>query len=553
MKIFTCLDFLGTKPSLLINNQNSCKSNLGGVLSICVSVCLFIGVLYFLNILFFRLNYVISQSEEYFPNSYSDWDNLEASIILLDKLGLEFEDQDRIYGVTAMLYNYVPVFNKDNSTSMEFKFKPVALEKCQKEKSFLGDEKLWDTEKYIEKSWCTVQGQNLNISKPFGYENYTTMMFWVHRCINSTKKNDCLPSDIIENKLMNANLAIRFKNYYFDHKQQNDIGIPYVMGDVPAASSTIYKRLRYTMKQVEYETDDGVLLPTSNIQNYLIFDGFRETVDFRKDPVIPGSMMTISFDMHILKQKIKKSYYKLQNMLADLGGLFKAVIAVTTLLNSYFCNKIYYNSIIEDNIESLVEAKTISRNLSKAKNLKINFDPGQHGVSHFVNSQQMINLNISKSNIVIFKNKEETIKNKIVSSSNNLSNKKEDKSKMYEEGCYKLNLLQMILPVAFFSNSSKNKKFLIMHYRLRSLIDRQFDVINLFKKLNSVDKISLMLTGEENREVINNCINPLFYQGLGQNSKSFQISQNNKFIEARNIIFDRITNYVMNPEETPMA
>jgi hypothetical protein len=152
MKIFTCLDFLGTKPSLLINNQNSCKSNLGGVLSICVSVCLFIGALYFLNILFFRLNYVISQSEEYFPNSHADWDNLETSIILLDKLGLEFEDQDRIYGVTAMLYKYVPVFNKDNSTSMEFKFKQVALEKCQKEKSFLGDEKLWDTEKYIEKS-----------------------------------------------------------------------------------------------------------------------------------------------------------------------------------------------------------------------------------------------------------------------------------------------------------------------------------------------------------------------------------------------------------------
>jgi hypothetical protein len=553
MKIFKCLDFLGTKPSLLINNHRSCKSNLGGILSICVSMCLLIGVIYFLNILFFRLNYVVSQSEDYFPESNANWDKLEASIILLDKLGLDFEDQDRIYGVTAMLYKYVPIINPDNTTTMEFKFKQVALEKCQVEKIFLEDTELWKREKYIEKSWCTVPGQNLNISKPYGHENYSTMMFWVHRCINTTKKNDCLPSDVIDKKLMNTNVAIRFKNFYFDHKRFDNIGIPYVMGDVPVASSTVYKRVRYTIKQVEYEIDDGLFFFTSKIQNYFIFDGLRETVDFRNDPIIPGSMITISFDMHILKQNIKKSYYKCQNMLADLGGLFKAVIALTTFLNSYFCNKIYYNKLIEENIESLLEPQ--QNNLSKAKNLKSNLDPEQHGISNFVNSQQMINFNISKSNIIIFKNKEETIKNKIISTPNNLSKIRENKSMMYEKGCYKLNFFQMILPIIFFANSSRNKKFLKMHFRLRSYIDRQLDVINLFKKLNCVDKISLMLTGQENREVINSCINPFFFDGSGTNNKLSYVNNNsnNKFLEVRNLIFDRITNYVMNPEETPLA
>ena len=177
MGIIESLDFLGTKPTLLINRKPSCKSKLGGILSISVTLILFTGSIYFLNLLFFRLNFVISQSEEYLLNSRAHWEDLEVSLILLDKLGMDFAQQDRLYGVTSMLWKYVPVINEDNSVTMKMDILPVKLEKCNVMRHFPNNIDLWKGEKFIEKSYCIVPNQMLNISMPYGYANYTTMMF----------------------------------------------------------------------------------------------------------------------------------------------------------------------------------------------------------------------------------------------------------------------------------------------------------------------------------------------------------------------------------------
>jgi uncharacterized protein YqgQ len=50
-------------------------------------------------------------------------------------------------------------------------------------------------------------------------------------------------------------------------------------------------------------------------------------------------------------------------MLADLGGLYKAVLTIVTFFNCYFSDRLYLNEIIERNISSMSEKSNNKTNI----------------------------------------------------------------------------------------------------------------------------------------------------------------------------------------------
>jgi hypothetical protein len=505
MKILQAMDYLGTSPNFLVEGSTSMKSVIGGVLSIITTLIIVAGSSYFVNLLLSRSSFNVIQSEEFFPNAFKSWENEELSILVVSKLLDEIPQADRIFSVTGTWW-----VSKQNNTGEGLGYflemYDVKLEQCNISRHFKHSE-LWRDQKLINVSKCLAPDQKFNSSKPFGADSYTGIVLWVHRCHNSTEKKDCLPEEEIEKALENVFVLVRFKDYYFDHKLTGDTSVPYVYSESEQASSTVYKRKWYNFRNVDYTVDEGYVLPSSTVYESTNLAETKSSVDLRVSTTIPGSFAVISFNMYNLKQKFQKTYYKCQNMLADLGGLFKGILVIASLMNYYFSQKLYMRSIIFSNSNSLVLDESLInliRPLPSTHNKNTIFI---NQATHNAVSQDVSKLNIQKK----VESQMEIIKfDKFRFSLSNLKDNIERNRKppFFEKTKdLEFTLTQILFPCLCFYSKSFHPQ-IIDYSRLSKIIDNQLEISQIVKRLNNIDVIKYILEGHPNSCLIDNCFNP---------------------------------------------
>jgi hypothetical protein len=182
-------DYLGTKPSFYINGERSYKTTLGGTISFMLTLCIIAGFCYFLNLLLSKDSFTVETSENYYPDSFADWSKIDLTIFLVDKLGMPYPEQDRLFGVTSMLWKYEQNITDAKNLGRGLKMIPVKTEICNLTNFW--DPTLWVNSKTLNISYCVAPDQKLNITKTSGVPNSSVMLFWVHRCKNTTTKSNC--------------------------------------------------------------------------------------------------------------------------------------------------------------------------------------------------------------------------------------------------------------------------------------------------------------------------------------------------------------------------
>jgi hypothetical protein len=524
MKWIVYLDFLGTKPTLNVKGKTGYQTIFGGTLSIMVFVLLITGAVYFINQLLSKTNFNVIQSEEFSPNGFMDWTNTEFAITVVDRFGQQIPDAERIYSIQALWYKYDEVKNS-NIFAMETKIELFNMEYCDLNKHFSNSTNLWKDEKFLSTSFCIPRDLTLNTSKTYGSTGNKGVALWLTRCSNSSIKNDCYSKEEIEYRLENVIVMTRFRNYYFDHKVNGDTGIPYIYTHTPSVSSTVYIRFWYDMQNIEYVTDDSLFLSSSTERQYSILGELKQTTDLTKDTLIPGTFATLLFNMHPMKKNVKKNYYKFQNMLADLGGLFKGVLTIASVINMYFSDKLFYNFIINQNSYSLFEQNLNQPEKNQEiKNKIYEKTTPNNNSSGFIlkeeNSkiEQNLNNNYVNYDVKNFKNQEEVSQSKLskfpivklkVEASPSSDSKKNYSARIFKDN-FKLGYDELIFPSWCLSKDSKAKKNLNIHNRLSNLIKNQFDMSSIFSRLCNIDKLEYIICGED-LFLFRTMFNPNFY------------------------------------------
>jgi hypothetical protein len=561
MNCVELIDFLGKKPTLLVAGNSSNKTRFGGMLSILVFFLLILGSAYFLNILFSRQNYTVVDSEEFNSTQFMDFSDFQVSMAVGDSFGMPLEDEDRVYGVMGMWYTYVPKFNMTTGKiTMETLYHPIYMEKCNLEKHFPNSTDLWKEEQNIDKSYCMIPGQMANISKNVGSPNYKQMNFWFYKCQNNSLigKIDCLPQDQIDQKFDNNFLALRFKNYYFDHTNVVSPAQPYIHMEAISISSFLFKQMLIQMKNVDYFSDEAYLSVNPTLTTYNIFKSQKETADKRIENRVPGAFTLIAFNMGFLKQSINRKYYKVQNMLADLGGLLKALITIAFNINLYFSDKTFYNKIIDANINSLY-IKSIKKSLllefvggegkkrgstypvsamadqkdEKNKNETFNIDSEKGSPKKFMNNKTFVS-EIGQPSERVPVRDDMTLKSELRNSYtknvelskcsetekpkenqlNNLPNTvqlKRNSSVTYN--AFKIDFAGYLFPQFCFKKNSRIDRQLQLHSKFSKIINEQLDILTVTKKFHIIDKINYVISGDKYKTLLDTTINPYLYQG----------------------------------------
>lgn len=614
MKFIEFIDFLGKKPTLLISKQPSHKSLLGGVLSLFTLTAIIFGIGYFAYILFSRESFNLVQNEKLDLIQSMSISETPISANIIDQFGNLIEDQERIFDVSILWYTFKPVFDPlKNKTILATIVKPLPVDKCGMKNNSYITEKNKDifNEQEDTNGYCIPPGLNVSLTSPVGYKTTSTIQMYFHRCQNISQigKTNCFPPEVIEEKLSNVWLATFFVDIYFDHNNLENPAQAYMRKEaIPVgASQYIFRDMTLNFKNVDYYSDLNYLTTDPDMKRYNALDFVKDSTSTTKENVIPGSFTSITFTMGTIKQIYNRKYYKLQNMLADLGGLIKALITITLNINLYFSNKTFFNNVIDANINSLYiksirkslllnvvggegkrrgttideqdknknygndEQSNNSKNEKRSKDNDASYNPkvfdefkdvnerGQGSPIKLVpnpktpgsengysSERQPIkdemsirseakhfrsNSNIELAKLPVVKVVEGDKEYKVPQVASSLPLKK-NKDVVYKN--FKINFFGYIFPGCCFKKGSQTSKQLELHSKFSDIIKGHMDILNISKKLHTVDKLNYILCGDQYKKLLETTINPYLYEGVIPHSSDIYEARE-KIISALNL------------------
>ena len=511
-KLILSLDFMGITPFMSIQGNYCYKSTLGGIISILVILSITALGLYFSVLFATRSSFTLYTNNSKTTNSTRFWGHDDFSIIVLDKYFNEIPHSDRIFQIYADIWTDKRITNKDGTVKSETVIIPVELERCNIA-SFKNKE-LWRDEKLINQSTCfspNVEEKKVNSTGTYGATGYTGVVFWIHLCMNSTKKKNCYPLDESKKILENIFVYVKFSDYYFNHNSISEYAIPYIYSELIQGSATSYKRQWYLFQKTKYVTDAGILFDAPKTKEFTTFSSTYNSIDLRTNTTIENTFLAISLNMEDSELIINKRYYKIQNLFADLGGIIKVISMIGGALD-YLCScNLYFLELINSNLHNYIPVE--DKKTETSPNSTLHMKPSEKSISKFI---KPLNSSSSKQNLrmtqvkVLNNRQQSTIINKSENISiyiNGIGTKYTKKVKKVELKLYQLvNVLLFFYPQRYFKSRDKNKK---IYLRLQMIIYKQIDISNIIKSINLLDKMSLSLIGIQNYPQFERCFNPL--------------------------------------------
>ena len=536
-------DFIGVSPRIFYKGHFRYKTISGGLLSIMIASFVLSISIYFIHIFLSKKSFTIYENTVTITNPKKIWKKQDLSINVLDKYFNRIENSSKIFSIYANIWSDLRYYENGELKS-KTEIKEVPIELCNIS-SFEEQKSLWKDEKLINESFCFSKesiDNKINSTGSYGDTNYTGIVFWISLCTNNSNKNDCYPFEESKKILDNVFIYVKILDYYFDHNIMGNNIIPYIKSDLIQASASIYKREWFLFQEVEYITDEGEIFSEDKKNNIQIFSSFYNSVDNRENPTIDYSFFALSLNMEGNKKIIKRKYYKVQNLLADINGFFQMIYFTLSMLNYIYCFNKMNEEIINNNISNYIELKNdniipnISPNTSFNRSSLILINNNRIPKRYYT----VLNLNNKYPKNVIKNDEKKTKNSNSFTPIRNLKKEQQirdivEKDKTFIDNIkqkmnskhftlkffQKFNPLLLFYPKKYFnSNNAIMKSFAFFE----EIILHQLDVNQILHKLNFIDKFEIsFLSNKRRRFLFNYFQNPkikLYMNNLFEDNSS---------------------------------
>jgi len=371
MKLLKKLDFFYYNISLTFNKKGDTgyKTKIGGIISLISIIISIICCIYFIYRLFSRKDLSVIYSTQINPFINLTYSNkLPFLLRLTDSNSLPYEEQDRLYYITASIW-YGGSNDTSLSTSSRQYSQSLKIDKCKLDIHFDNEYKNYFTNfKDLETYYCieprnysqTIFGLYGN-TFPFSYYSFT-----VRYCLNKTENdNFCYSIDDIKTKLKYSFLDIIFIDYTIDALKQRNVKNIYIRKERFELSINLFKRIWLYFESIKYIIDNGFILSNNNIENFHMYETVRSDINYFDNI---NFIVTLTILNGIKTSIYNKEYTKLQDYIAIIGGIIKVIHLISSFFNYYNSKNSYYLKLIHDFV---IENKK-SNNINYNGNLKNN-------------------------------------------------------------------------------------------------------------------------------------------------------------------------------------
>jgi hypothetical protein len=388
-------DFFPFEPKLTYEGYGRFSTKFGFFTSILCGTLSVIFLFYFSTDLFFRQHSFARFSSNYNITGSLNFSELPFMIMLTQRGSNLIPNSSKYYQVGSyMVETYI-----DNSISYT-KTKEIFFENCNIDKHFGKYKHMFQNIPSLESYYCPKPGQDINIhgSSFSSGANYSQWAVYGVRCANSTKENNCYSTEVINKFLDSVAWSMITISYIFDQEYYSDPGQIYLFTEKGQASTTMFKRSMLYLSNVDYTTDSGILFSSTKKQEYWTISPPTYTADMRTTGLYPGSFGAISLEFLNVKYNYERSYIKVQDIIANLGGFINLIFIFGKFMSNLITNHIYkmelVNSLFYWDTNKAIEFP------SKRKTISINSSTTLKFISYNNNLSEMQNLEKYKNKTV---------------------------------------------------------------------------------------------------------------------------------------------------------
>ena len=451
LSYFLLLDSFGVNMSFYVKGYRDYRSHLGGLITIIIYVGTVICAVIFARNLWIKSNPTVNTASAVYPNP--------TKLYYPDNFFFMFSvNVDSIPFIDEKIYRAVGYISYKVNSTEKISQQNISLDICSNvfDESF----KYYDSIKHLNLSnfYCISLDKNINngiekedlfINEFWGHEGFQMLQVKVYNCqAIAEDKRECADYNEIKSKLKSPIISYyTLKNYIDTNNYKN----PYVPGLQETFYYVSYKKYMSAteyLKHVQITSDYGLLFYKEENNSDSTVDSM---VEYSEADPEDGKIFTMSIQLTNKIDYYTRSYYKIQDLGAEIGAIYGALHMIFSILfQLYNTSKLFNNIInsfflIKEDFKPLYRENKAFINLKRKfyKDLKLNISIKQKK-SFIVNHN---NNNNDNDNINANDNKDDNIVNNITNNIvNNITNNLKSR---YEDQCMKTN--------SSFSNENMQK------------------------------------------------------------------------------------------------
>ena len=337
--MFSFLDIYGKPYTFTLFNEPVFKTNFGGIMSILSIICFILSFLYFgQNFYLFKNPHYINQkmTQKTYPRYPITNNDLLIAVRIEDTNNLPI-DYSNLFNIEFLYFNQTNSDNGNNSIQN----KTLGFRDC---KLFNFTDMRLYTKKNLSDRYLCLDLSNLVIGGYFDIDWTYYIQINVLPCFNSTANNktNCLAYDKVIDYLMinNIYMSVYTIKYYSDLSDYTSPLKLQLTNVFCLIDPIIGKYFQLLYKNANISYDMGILLEDS--KNYSVFGletFFSDSLTLyppMTNPSVKTVLVIFQFYINNNVETFVVNYIKIQEIFANIGGIFNSIFLIFTVITSIF-------------------------------------------------------------------------------------------------------------------------------------------------------------------------------------------------------------------------
>jgi hypothetical protein len=342
IKVLKFLDLFNIEPTLYLFQESRFKNPFGGVSTIVTLIFIVSFSIYFLIDMLSRRNMSILSNSLIHKTPLINLTTFPLSFGLYTPDG-KIINNPQIFNITALYFT-----TKNINGTVVNKIQDIKIDDCALNETYYG-EYLNIFKKRIEGTKCIpIKSFQHEIQGLYGdaINGFSFLVIYINRCVNDSNSQKCESKSVIESALANTILFVSEVDFDIDHESVYNIQVPYLRNDAFPLSYSLFKRYFSYKKNIEYLNDYGFVFQNKEklefFQSDLIVADVSLTMGTVYFPTAIGQIYRVN---SLKKDTYNRRFPKIQDLLANIGGVIKGLLVINYILVHYCSYKQYVAKI----------------------------------------------------------------------------------------------------------------------------------------------------------------------------------------------------------------
>ena len=367
------LDSFGITTNFYVKGYKDYRSHFGGLVTLIIYIATIVCAVIFADELWNKNNPTVSTASAVYPNP--------TKIYYPDNIFFMFSvNNDTTPFIDDKIYRVVGLIRSKSNGTEEMLQQNISLDICSN--VFNESYKYYEAIKNINLSnfHCLsldkeknkgIGKKDLYLNEFWGNEGFQMLQIKVYNCLAiAENKSECASKEEIEKKLNSLIISYYSLKNYID---TNNYSNPFVRGlqetfyyisDKKYISATEY------LKHVQIHSDNGLIFTKEEINPDSTIDSMVEYTEAKQED---GKIFTMSLQITNKIDYYTRSYYKIQDLGAEVGAIYGALHMIFAILFQLYNTSKLFNNIINNFFLINEDFKPLSRENRTFFNLRRKF------------------------------------------------------------------------------------------------------------------------------------------------------------------------------------